>query len=108
MTTLKPLASMPIRVGSIENYLQTISQIPMLSAAEEHDLAVQLHKFNDVEAARKLVLSHLRFVARIAKGYMGYGLSLADLIQEGNLGLMKAVKRFDPCLLYTSPSPRDA
>ena len=87
---------MPIRVGSIENYLQTISQIPMLSAAEEHDLAVQLHKFNDVEAAPKLVLSHLRFVARIAKGYMGYGLSLADLIQEGNLGLMKAVKRFDP------------
>ena len=96
MTALKPLASMPTPVGSIENYLQTINQIPILNPTEEHQLAVRLREYNDVEAARKLVLSHLRFVARIAKGYMGYGLALADLIQEGNLGLMKAVKRFDP------------
>lgn len=83
-------------VGSVETYLQTINKVPMLTASEEQELAIRLHQQNDLEAARKLVLSHLRFVARIAKGYMGYGLALADLIQEGNLGLMKAVKRFDP------------
>lgn len=97
MTTLpKPLTILPTPGGSIEAYLQTINQIPLLSATEEQHLAVRLRQHNDVEAARKLVLSHLRFVARVAKGYMGYGLALADLIQEGNLGLMKAVKRFDP------------
>lgn len=93
---LKPLPTMPTPVGSVETYLQTINKIPMLTATEEQTLAVSLHQNNDLAAARKLVLSHLRFVARIAKGYMGYGLALADLIQEGNLGLMKAVKRFDP------------
>lgn len=82
--------------GSIDSYLQAARNIPILSAEEEHALAVQLHEHGDLEAAQKLVLSHLRFVAHIARSYNGYGLSLADLVQEGNIGLMKAVKRFDP------------
>ena len=77
-------------------YLQTVNKVPMLSAQEEYELAQSLRLHEDMEAARTLVLSHLRFVARIAKNYAGYGLALADLIQEGNIGLMKAVKRFDP------------
>jgi len=85
-------------IGSVEMYLQTINKIPMLTINEEQDLTMRLREENDLEAARQLVLSHLRFVARVAKGYMGYGLALADLIQEGNLGLMKAVKRFDPAV----------
>ena len=89
-------ASMPMPVGSLEAYLHTINTIPMLTLDEERDLTVRFHETQDLEAARRLVLSHLRFVARIAKNYMGYGLALADLIQEGNIGLMKAVKRFDP------------
>jgi RNA polymerase sigma-32 factor len=68
----------------------------MLSAEQERELAVQLHQHNDLEAARQLVVSHLRFVVHVSRGYMGYGLPLSDLIQEGNVGLMKAVKRFDP------------
>lgn len=68
----------------------------MLSAEEEHEYATRLSKFNDLEAAQKLIVSHLRLVAKIARGYMGYGLPQSDLIQEGNIGLMKAVKRFDP------------
>ena len=95
---LKPLQNMPMPVGSVESYLQTINKVPMLTADEERALTIHLYETNDLEAARKLVLSHLRFVARVAKGYMGYGLALADLIQEGNLGLMKAVKRFDPAV----------
>jgi RNA polymerase sigma-32 factor len=83
-------------IGSIEAYLHYVNQLPMLTAEEEHELAVQLQKNNDLYAARKLVLSHLRYVARVAKSYMGYGLPLADLIQEGNIGLMKAVRRFNP------------
>ncbi len=83
-------------VGSISAYTHWVNQIPMLTADEELDLADKLIKNNDLIAARKLVLSHLRLVVRIARGYNGYGLPEADLIQEGNIGLMKAVKRFDP------------
>lgn len=88
--------NLPTPVGSLDAYLHRINQIPVLTAEEEHELATRLHDENDVEAARMLVLSHLRFVASIARGYLGYGLALGDLIQEGNIGLMKAVKRFDP------------
>ena len=82
--------------GSLESYLQAARNIPILTTEEEHDLAVQLQEHGDLEAAQKLVLSHLRFVAHVARSYSGYGLALADLVQEGNIGLMKAVKRFDP------------
>jgi RNA polymerase sigma-32 factor len=82
--------------GSIESYVQAVSGIKMLSADEEKSLAIRLFENEDLEAARKLVMSHLRFVVHIAKSYSGYGLPQADLIQEGNTGLMKAVKRFDP------------
>jgi len=85
-----------LTADSLNSYLQRIREIPVLSAEEEHELAVRLQRHNDLEAARRLVLSHLRFVAHIARGYSGYGLPLNDLIQEGNIGLMKAVKRFDP------------
>jgi RNA polymerase sigma-32 factor len=83
-------------LGSIEAYTQAINRIPMLTAEEERELAVRLRDDSDLEAARRLVMAHLRFVAHIARGYSGYGLPQADLIQEGNIGLMKAVKRFDP------------
>ena len=82
--------------GSLDAYIASVGQIPLLSAEEEKQLAEQLHDKGDVGAAQQLVLSNLRFVVHIARGYMGYGLPLADLIQEGNIGLMKAVKRFDP------------
>lgn len=82
--------------GSIESYIQAVSSIDMLSAEEEKSLGLRLFESGDLEAARKLVMSHLRFVVHIAKSYSGYGLPQADLIQEGNIGLMKAVKRFDP------------
>jgi len=82
--------------GSIEGYIQAVSTIDMLSAEEERELALRLREDEDIDAARKLVMSHLRFVVHIAKSYSGYGLPQADLIQEGNIGLMKAVKRFDP------------
>ncbi|MGB1030776.1 MAG: sigma-70 family RNA polymerase sigma factor, partial [Pseudoalteromonas marina] len=88
--------SMPQNAGSIESYLQAVSTIPMLSADEEKALAEKLQDSGDLNAARALIMSHLRFVAHIAKSYSGYGLPQADLIQEGNVGLMKAVKRFDP------------
>ena len=93
------LQSMALSVphsGSIEGYIQAVSSIDMLSAEEERELAVRLREGEDLQAARKLVMSHLRFVVHIAKSYSGYGLPQADLIQEGNIGLMKAVKRFDP------------
>jgi RNA polymerase sigma-32 factor len=83
-------------LGSLDHYIQAVSAIPILSAAQEFELATRLREDDDLEAARRLVLSHLRFVVHIARGYAGYGLQLADLIQEGNVGLMKAVKRFDP------------
>ena len=85
-----------VPTGNLESYIQATRSIPMLSAEEEHALATQLQNEGDLDAAQKLVLSHLRFVVHIARGYSGYGLPQADLIQEGNIGLMKAVKRFDP------------
>ena len=84
--------------GSLEAYLQAVHTIPMLSEDEERQLAERYRNDEDLDSARRLVLSHLRFVARVARGYSGYGLPQADLIQEGNVGLMKAVKRFDPSL----------
>jgi len=83
-------------VGSLDAYIQAVSAIPVLEKEEEQALARRFREDNDLEAARRLVLAHLRFVVHIAKGYTGYGLPLGDLIQEGNVGLMKAVKRFDP------------
>lgn len=83
-------------VGSLDAYIQAVSGIAVLSPEEEHELAVRFRDEEDLEAARTLVLSHLRFVVHIARGYSGYGLNLGDLVQEGNVGLMKAVKRFDP------------
>ena len=82
--------------GSLETYIHSVNQIPMLTAEEEQELALRLRDEGDLDAARRLVMSHLRFVVRVARGYNGYGLAQADLIQEGNIGLMKAVKRFDP------------
>ena len=82
--------------GSIDTYIQSVNKVPMLSQEEELELARRLHDENDIKVARRLVMSHLRFVVKIARGYSGYGLNQADLIQEGNIGLMKAVKRFDP------------
>ncbi|HYF35384.1 MAG TPA: RNA polymerase sigma factor RpoH [Prosthecobacter sp.] len=86
----------PMPTGSLEAYVQTVSRFPILTAAEEQSLARRLRDHGDLDAARTLVLSHLRVVVAIARGYLGYGLPHADLIQEGNIGLMKAVKRFDP------------
>ena len=86
----------PSALGNIDAYIQAANRYPMLSGAEETSLAERFHNNGDVEAARQLVLSHLRLVISIARGYLGYGLPHSDLIQEGNIGLMKAVKRFDP------------
>jgi RNA polymerase sigma-32 factor len=83
-------------ISNLSSYTDLVHKTPVLSAEEEYELATRLQQDGDLEAAQRLVLSHLRFVARIAKGYSGYGLPVADLIQEGNIGLMKAVKRFDP------------
>lgn len=80
----------------LESYMQAIRVIPVLSAEQERELADRFHNHGDLDAARQLVMSHLRFVLYIAQSYLGYGLPLADLVQEGNIGLMKAVKRFDP------------
>jgi RNA polymerase sigma-32 factor len=88
--------TVPQSAGSHEAYLQTVGTIPMLTAEEEKSLAVKLQQEGDLSAAKQLIVSHLRFVAHIAKSYSGYGLAQADLMQEGNIGLMKAVKRFDP------------
>ncbi len=85
-------------LGSLEAYVERVSAIPMLGREEELALARRFHEHQDLDAARDLVLSHLRFVVHIARGYMGYGLPVGDLIQEGNVGLMKAVKRFDPAM----------
>ena len=83
-------------IGSLEHYIQAVSAVPILTKEEEFELATRLREKDDLEAAQQLILSHLRFVVHIARGYSGYGLPLGDLIQEGNVGLMKAVKRFDP------------
>src|SRR5689334_18203341 len=86
----------PMPAGSLEAYIQTVNRFPILSADEERALARRFRDEEDLEAARQLVVSHLRVVVAVARGYLGYGLPHADLIQEGNIGLMKAVKRFDP------------
>jgi RNA polymerase sigma-32 factor len=85
-----------LSVGTFDSYISLISQMPKLTAEQEHDLAVRYRDQGDLIAARQLVLTNLRFVAHIARGFAGYGLPLADIVQEGNIGLMKAVKRFDP------------
>src|SRR5215467_4853840 len=86
----------PSAIGSLESYVSAVHRIPMLTQEEEQNLAQRFVKDNDLDAAKSLVLSHLRFVVHVARGYSGYGLQIGDLIQEGNIGLMKAVKRFDP------------
>jgi len=83
-------------LGSLDHYIRAAGAIPVLSVDEERELATRFRETNDLDAAKHLVLSHLRFVVHVARGYAGYGLPLGDLIQEGNIGLMKAVKRFDP------------
>jgi RNA polymerase sigma-32 factor len=83
-------------IDSYDRYMQSIRAIPSLTAEEEMELGMRLKKSNDLEAAKTLILSHLKLVAKVAKGYAGYGLPQSDLVQEGNIGLMKAVKRFDP------------
>jgi RNA polymerase sigma-32 factor len=85
-------------VGSLDAYVERVSQLPVLSREQEFELATRYRRDNDLDAARDLVLSHLRFVVHVARGYTGYGLPIGDLVQEGNVGLMKAVKRFDPSL----------
>jgi len=86
----------PSATGSLDSYIQTVNRFPILSQQEETDLARRLRDHEDLDAARQLIVSHLRVVVSVARGYLGYGLQQADLIQEGNIGLMKAVKRFDP------------
>src|SRR5499433_2319630 len=86
----------PASLGSIDQYIQAVNRFPLLSAEQEVDLGRRLRDDNDLDAARQLVLSHLRLVVAVSRKYLGYGLPQADLIQEGNIGLMKAVRRFDP------------
>ncbi|CZF82940.1 MULTISPECIES: RNA polymerase sigma factor RpoH [Grimontia] len=94
--TTEMYALAPISQDSLDSYLQQVNGYPMLSADEERELAERLHYEEDLDAAKGLILSHLRFVVHIARGYSGYGLPVSDLVQEGNIGLMKAVKRFNP------------
>ena len=89
-------AMLPGQLGNIDAYIQAVNKIPLLTPGEEKQLATDYREDGDLDAARRLVLSHLRLVVSIARNYLGYGLPHADLIQEGNIGLMKAVKRFDP------------
>jgi RNA polymerase sigma-32 factor len=98
MSTALIANSLPIpsALGSLDAYISAVNRVPVLSAEEEQALARQLRDEEDLDAAKSLVLSHLRFVVHVARGYQGYGLGMGDLIQEGNIGLMKAVKRFDP------------
>ncbi len=88
--------TLPVPVGNMESYIHAIHAIPVLEAEEERELAERLKYHDDLEAARQLIMHNLRFVVKVARGYSGYGLPLGDLVQEGNVGLMKAVKRFDP------------
>jgi RNA polymerase sigma-32 factor len=90
--------ALPQSSGSIEAYVQSVNRIPMLTAEQERELAERLVEQDDLAAARQLIMSHLRFVVHVARSYSGYGLPQADLIQEGNIGLMKAVRRFDPTM----------
>lgn len=88
--------NLPSTAGSLETYIDAVNRIPLLTESEEQAFARKFREEEDIESARKLVLAHLRFVVKVARGYAGYGLAQGDLIQEGNVGLMKAVKRFDP------------
>lgn len=94
---MNALSTIP-SVQTLDTYIQHVHSVPMLSAEEEQRLAVRLREHNDLAAAQQLVLPHLKLVVKVARGYAGYGLALADLIQEGNIGLLKAVKRFDPAV----------
>jgi len=87
---------LPVSVDNLDTYIRQVNSFPMLSAEQERELAVQFHNNDDLQAAQRLIMSNLRFVVSIARGYMGYGLAFNDLVQEGNIGLMKAVKRFSP------------
>lgn len=86
----------PCALGSLDAYISAVNRVPMLSPEEEIELGYKVRDENDIDAAKRLIMSHLRFVVHVARGYQGYGLGMGDLIQEGNIGLMKAVKRFDP------------
>ena len=89
-------ANFSVSTANVDSYIASAYQISVLDAEQEHELALRLYEENDLDAARTLIVHHLRFVVQVARGYSGYGLPLADLIQEGNVGLMKAVKKFDP------------
>ena len=88
----------PSALGSLDSYISAVHRFPVLSVDEEQSLAKRYHADNDLDAAKQLIMAHLRFVVHVARGYSGYGLQIGDLIQEGNIGLMKAVKRFDPAV----------
>jgi RNA polymerase sigma-32 factor len=95
--SILPVTYIPaLPMGSLEAYVQQVNQVDLLTEQEEFELATALQKNGDIHAAQRLVLSHLRYVVRVARGYLGYGLGFSDLIQEGSIGLMKAIKRFDP------------
>ncbi len=94
LAKLSQLPQLPL--GSLETYIQRVNEVPILTLEEEQKLALQFKEQGDLSSAQQLVLAHMRYVVRVARGYMGYGLPLADLIQEGAVGLMKAVKRFEP------------
>ena len=95
-TLMLQKATSQLPIGSLDAYIARVNQIPMLTYDQERDLAKRYVESGDINAAQQMVMAHLRFVVKIAKGYAGYGLAINDLIQEGNMGLMKAVKRFDP------------
>src|SRR4051812_12704889 len=86
----------PSVLGSLDHYIQAVNRFPLLTAEQEHELGKRLQQDNDLDAARQMMMSHLRLVVAVSRQYLGYGLPQADLIQEGNIGLMKAVRRFDP------------
>lgn len=95
--SLIPAANyLPASTDSLDTYIRQVNSFPMLNAEEERELALRLQQHHDLEAAQQLIMSNLRFVVSIARGYLGYGLAFSDLVQEGNIGLMKAVKRFSP------------
>jgi len=96
LVTRNQTLAIPMPTGNLDQYIHAALSVPLLSAEQERSLALRLQNEGDLDAARDLVMSHLRFVIRVARGYSGYGLALGDLVQEGNIGLMKAVKRFDP------------
>ena len=98
MTTALMTHNLPIpsALGSLDAYITAVNRVPMLTSEEERDLGWKVREDNDIDSAKRLIMSHLRFVVHVARGYQGYGLGMGDLIQEGNIGLMKAVKRFDP------------